>query len=689
MKKKSSKKIIIILILVSILIAVLLAVCLVIGGNDSDEEKTNVTKNKNAAQSEDEDWSEDTEQSEDEDFGIDADQRIDADSFTLMVYVCGSDLESELGAATYNLEQMALSNAGDKLKVIVETGGAKEWQNDLITSESLQRYEVIDGDLEFLEDAGNNSIVDPDQLSDFIEFCVNNYPADRYGFIFWDHGGGTIGGYGSDQLFDENSMSISDIQKGFEKAGVHFDFIGFDCCLMCTIEIANSLYNYADYMIASEETEPGTGWYYTDFMNLIADDPGVSMRSIGKQIIDDFNSTQHTAEGNETTLSLIDLTKIPNVMEKLNDYMNTSEQYLVADGYQEISIARNDAKSFGDDEFEQVDIIDYIGKLSNVDGTELQNAIDDAVVYHKTRIKGSNGIAMYYPYYYTENYNELRDLTNSVGMNNELYNQFFDDFVSLMTGGQVGGGGVNPYSSDGENYDYEQIQEESWYDEELVSQYEQHYSQMNSNELEITEKGDSYVLQLSYEDWELITDVQLQVYLDDGEGYFSLGSNDAAEFDDDGDLIVEFDYTWYYLNDCIVPYYADHSGETDEGYYYSIGYIPAYLNGETKIQIWVLWVEDSDSANILGYTVDYDGNISAKGYKEFKDGDIIDFPFEYYTYDGDYVDSYVLDDNSIEFDGNIGLTIFNYEIGNLDSQVLFYLKDIYQNEYWTEPLYYS
>jgi len=677
MKKKHTKKINLIISLALLLIASLFLVSC--GDDDEDDEDY-----------EDYEYSESTDMPVYEKKDVATSGASEGDSFTLLVYICGSNLESEDGAATYNLNQMVYSNAGDNLKVIIETGGAKEWQNDVITADSLQRYEVSSEGLELLEDVGNYSIADSDQLSDFIKFGVDNYPADRYGFIFWDHGGGTIGGYGADELFDDKSMTISDIQDGFEKAGKHFEFIGFDCCLMSTIEIANALHKHADYMVASEEIEPGTGWYYTNFMNLIEENPGVSMVEIGKQIIDDYNSEEYTWEDEDTTLSLIDLNQIPNIMDKLNDYMEDSERYLVADGYNEISQARSGARSFGNNEFEQVDIVDYLGKLSGVDGSELKKAVDDAVIYHGTRIRGTNGLAMYYPYFYTEYYGEFRDLTNTVGMSDELYNQFFEDFVSLQTGGQVGGGGVNPYSSDGENYDYEQIQEEAWYDAELVSQYEEYYSQVDTDELEITEKGDGYVLQLSEEDWEIVTDVQLQVFLDDGEGYLSLGSDDAVEYDDDGDLLVEYDYTWLYLNDCLVPYYADHAGERIDGSFYSIGYIPAYLNGEENdIQIWVRWTESNPSGEILGYTVGYDNTVAAKGYKSFRDGDVIDFPFDYYTYDSEYEDSYLLEDNTLYFDVNNGFDLYYGEVGDLDSQILFYLKDVYQNEYWTEPLYYT
>ena len=83
-----------------------------------------------------------------------------------------------------------------------------------------------------LEDVGNTPVTDPDLVADFINFSVENYPADRYGFIFWNHGGGTISGYGADENFDGQGMSIDQIAEAFEKANHKFDFIGFDCCLM-------------------------------------------------------------------------------------------------------------------------------------------------------------------------------------------------------------------------------------------------------------------------------------------------------------------------------------------------------------------------------------------------------------------------------------------------------------------------
>lgn len=615
-----------------------------------------------------------------------ADKHVDADNFTLMIYICGSNLESEAGCATRNINQMLYSDAGDNLKIVLETGGASEWQNDVISSKKLQRYIVEKGSINHIEDAGKGSICDVDELADFIKFTAKNYPADRYGFIFWDHGGGTISGFGGDELYDGQIMTNEEIAEGFRRAGVHFDFIGYDCCLMSTIEIANSLSEYSDYLIASEETEPGAGWYYTNFLDLIENDPGVSIKDIGKQIIDDFNSEEYMDADEETTLSLVDLSQIPSVVDALNNYMASASTYLKNNGYEKVARARSSARSYGENYFEQIDIIDYLDKFGEIEGgNELKTAVANAVLYNGTRIPNSNGLAMYFPYLQPEEYGVYKERTQNLGLSDELYDKFFEDFVSLMAGNQAGGN--NPYGSDSEEYSLEDIQSAAWYDAQLVEEYENYYSQVDSSTLEIVDKDGVYVLQLSDDDWELVDKIELQVYLNDDEGYLNLGSDDAYEFDDDGDLIVDYDFYWLYINECLAPYQAVRNGKTENGSEYSLGYSQAVLNDEELIKIWVKWV--GDSCKVLGYTP-YDSPVGLKGYRQFGDGDVIEFVFDYYTNDGEYEDSYTLEDNYFVYSTSDGVEVYYDELlVEGDVEVNFYLTDIYHNEYWTEPLLYT
>ncbi len=44
---------------------------------------------------------------------------------------------------------------------------------------------------------------DPEVLKAFINYGVNNYPAQAYDLILWDHGGGPVEGFGSSMRYDE------------------------------------------------------------------------------------------------------------------------------------------------------------------------------------------------------------------------------------------------------------------------------------------------------------------------------------------------------------------------------------------------------------------------------------------------------------------------------------------------------
>ena len=190
------------------------------------------------------------------------------DTATIMVYMCGTDLESRSGMGTSDLQEMLAADLGQNINLLVYTGGCKGWKNNLVSSSNNQIWQVRDGGMVCLQkDLGSVPMTDPDTLTGYIQWCAKNYPADRYELIFWDHGGGSISGYGYDEKFaSSGSMGLAGINTALKNAGVTFDFIGFDACLMATAETALMLTPYADYLIASEETEPGVGWYYTNWL---------------------------------------------------------------------------------------------------------------------------------------------------------------------------------------------------------------------------------------------------------------------------------------------------------------------------------------------------------------------------------------------------------------------------------------
>ena len=109
-------------------------------------------------------------------------------------YLCGSDLESENGFAMGDLAETLEVALPDNVKVVVQAGGSKTWNNDLLDASGLFRLERSGDEIGVVGKAGRASMGAPETLRDFLRFCEKNYPADHKVLILWDHGGGSSGG---------------------------------------------------------------------------------------------------------------------------------------------------------------------------------------------------------------------------------------------------------------------------------------------------------------------------------------------------------------------------------------------------------------------------------------------------------------------------------------------------------------
>ena len=144
---------------------------------------------------------------------------------TLMVYMCGTDLESRSGMASSDLAEMAAAKFSDNINLIVYTGGCSKWQTQGISSSTNQIYKIEQGGLKRLvKDVGNKAMTSPATLSSFIKWTAKNYPANRNFLIFWDHGGGSVTGYGYDEKFPKSSsMTLDGIKEALEDGKVKFE----------------------------------------------------------------------------------------------------------------------------------------------------------------------------------------------------------------------------------------------------------------------------------------------------------------------------------------------------------------------------------------------------------------------------------------------------------------------------------
>ena len=656
------------------------------------------------------------------------------DTVTVMVYMCGTDLESKYGMATKDLNEMLKANISDNVNLIIETGGCKNWQNSTISSACNQIYKIESGKLLKVEDnAGRSAMTDPDNLTDFIKYCDKKFPADRNILILWDHGGGSVTGYGYDEKNSgSSSMTLAKISSALDKAGVYFDFIGFDACLMATLENALVCSEYADYLIASEETEPGTGWYYTNWLSALSADTSVSTVTLGKKIIDDFVSSCGNAD---VTLSIVDLAELEGTLpEAFRDFSVSTTEMIRSDDYAEVSTARAGARQFSaENKLNQIDLADFADRLDTDESRELASVLKSAVKYNKTTMSRCYGISIYFPYETTKTMNSAVSSYKQLGMDSE-YTKCIQSFASLEAGGQIaasstqgsfsgsgdllgsllgnlasGGASTNPldvllggFTSGGSSaaglpidagdlisllsgFSGRAMPEGlEWVDTELVAQKAQTIAKDFIDPARITAStvnGQS-VLSLTENEWALISTCELSVYAQDGSDFLDLGLDNVFSFDDDGNLILGYDGTWLCVNGNACAYYMVSDTQDDNGNWVTTGRIPALLNDEF-VNLAVVFDDEHKSGAITGaYPLYEDGQteLQAKGNIEINEGDEITLIADCYDENNQFIDSYTLGD-SFTVPAS-GLYLENLSINADGLAAMYRLTDIYGNHFW-------
>ena len=644
------------------------------------------------------------------------------DTVTVMIYMCGTDLESKYGMASSDMEEIRAASYGSNVNVIVYTGECKGWKNSGISSSVNQIYQIKDGQYyRLVDNDGSAPMTDPDNLSNFIKFCAKNFPANRNDLILWDHGGGSVSGYGYDEKNAKfGSMDLTGVNKALKNGGVKFDFIGFDACLMATAETALMLNEHADYLIASEETEPGIGWYYTNWVTKLGQNTSAPTLEIGKNIVDDFVSEcGKKCRGQKTTLSVIDLAEFANtVPSKLSAFAKSVSNKISNKEYKEISDARYSTREFAESSrIDQVDLVNLAENVGTSEGRELASALKEAVKYNRTSTNMTNayGVSIYFPYQRTSYVDTACNINSQIGVDSE-YSRCIRQFASLETSGQIaaGGsgsalgslfgtsgssgssgsadvigsllgaflsGGTSGRSITGLDESNTNFMEDT--DVDSATDYLSTYY-FDTNNLVWEEQNDTYTLSLPDSQWELVHKLDLDMFYDDGTGYIDLGLDNIYSFDDDGKLVADTDKNWLSIDGNVVAYY--HTDTIEDGDNYSIrGYVPAMLNGD-RVNLIIVFDNEQPNGYIAGAANDYIGgetNTVAKSMTELQDGDKLDFICDYYDYDMNYQDSYFIGE-PITY--HSGMQISNTDVGSGQAHIMYKFTDIYNQEYWTPAI---
>lgn len=393
------------------------------------------------------------------------------DTVTILMYMNGSNLESEDQEATTDLSEMIqAAGVSDKVNILVQTMGTKTWDKKLgISSKRTERYKLdgngltlLDGSLPQLDCTKTST------LSDFIKWGTRAYPADRYILLFWDHGGGAIYGFGYDEWNSDESaaLTIDEMQQAFKEAGVFFDFIGMDCCIMSSLEVGCAFYDYCDYAILSEDFESGLGWDYTKWITTLYNNTSVDTVTLGKQICDDMvqANVDNTSWGDNSIMAVIDESMIKLLYSSWKAFAYDTEDTLKSQNYGRKVLPKHGGRTmpifagvdgkkpgsragyfynlfFGDDyddeeyslaDYSEVDIMAAASSIKSDVSDLLKTAISNTIVYVSYTSGDANltGLAVTLPYGDSQGYQSMRVIFKNIGMDQE-YIDWLEQFVGL------------------------------------------------------------------------------------------------------------------------------------------------------------------------------------------------------------------------------------------------------------------
>ena len=651
-----------------------------------------------------------------------------AGTWTVFVYMCGGGLEEEYGMASADIVEMIEASSKCGVKFAVQTGGAETWENGEINTSLTQRFIISGGEMTLDDEQAEVNMGESSSLSAFLTWGVENHPAESMGVVLWGKGNGTASGVCFDERYGGDSLTLREIDAAlltvYEKMTDKFEFIGFDASLMSTIETANILATYAEYMYGSQEIQLGVSWDYTAFGACLAENPAADGFAVGSALAGFYQkSCEGTSAESFVTFSVVKLSEIDALISAYNTYFQmlyamTEEEVIRADVFRGMEkLERFGGSTALEGYANHVDLMGTVDASPDYfpGKSEVQTALGSAVMCLKNGEAHSGtacGLSVYYPL----NINTAAELSAYACVAVSPYQlSFADRYVRSVYDGVFSGEYTNEEllkSWGGFTYSFEDYYSESVYEDYEYTYEEEFYDDYYSysEDYEITEYwsyADSCTTDgasglISFTD-DPQTDDDSRFYFtlensslrlaDNVEGYVYKLSEDGCELYDLGVYTgVECNWAENIFSDNYDGKHLTLSdgqelalylvGKSETAEIYSS---PVLVNGE-EANLRVAYNREADEAEILSVwsgTDDY--GCPKTGTVSLAAGDII-VPI-YYTYDVFSDEEYYTEGEECEYDGSGALSVAFLDSG--DYCFGFYISDVCGNYYTTDYEYFT
>ena len=255
--------------------------------------------------------------------------KADGGNWTFMVYLDGDN----------NLEEdcidifLDLSSVGStaNVSIVVQLDRIGGYDDRFDDWQDCNRFyvtkDLIPTDGNATEHLGEVNMGEPNTLTNFTNWAISSYPADKYCLVLSDHGSGCVqNGVCFDDTSGKDALSLPELSQALNAVSERMDLLYFDACLMGMVEVAYQIRDYADVMVASEEVA-WTGTPYDQYLSNLTANPSMSASELADVIVSSY--IEYTAAKSlQSTMSGVYLSQISNLKtatDSLAQRLNESE----------------------------------------------------------------------------------------------------------------------------------------------------------------------------------------------------------------------------------------------------------------------------------------------------------------------------------------------------------------------------
>ncbi len=239
--------------------------------------------------------------------------------WTFIIYMSGDN--SLEGDGIRDINEMELVGSNPYVNIVVQFDRASGYNDSNGDWKQTKRYLVKEDDHPLyigskeLDDLGEVNMGNPQTFLNFVNWSIDNFPAQRYFLDIWGHGRGWQG------VSVDNSdwLEMNEIKSVLPLFKDRIDVIGFDNCNMAMMEVYTTFLGYTDFIIGSEKEEDAWGWPYDVIFSKITEDPQISPVNISTFIVGSYVEWAKNESAYSSTISVVDMNYLWDAINRTDE----------------------------------------------------------------------------------------------------------------------------------------------------------------------------------------------------------------------------------------------------------------------------------------------------------------------------------------------------------------------------------